>query len=205
MIGPKEKKERALGEHLHLKGERCNSPKCAMIRKPYKPGVHGPRGRRKNLSDFGRQLQEKQKFKLVYGIDERGLLRLFIQAQKRKGSTAAEFLRLLELRLDNVLYRLGLASSRTVARQLVVHGHILVNKKRVRSPGYQVRVNDVIAIRPESQSHKNFEPLKETLKKYEVPSWLLLNADAKEGKVLSLPDQIESPFEINLLVESFSK
>lgn len=205
MIGPKEKRERALGEHLHLKGDRCLSPKCAVVRKPYPPGMHGPRGRRKSPSEFGLQIREKQKFKLSYGINEQNLRRLFKDAERKSGSTAEKLIELLERRLDNVVFRLGLARSRGGARQLIGHGHIFVNQRKVRATGFQVKQGDVISIRPESESKSAFSTLRETLKEYDPPSWLHLDKDKLEGRVLSPPQDLTPPFEVNLLVESFSK
>ena len=205
MLGPKEKKERALGERLHLKGERCNSPKCAAVRKPYKPGVHGPKKKMKTVSEFGRQIIEKQKFKLTYGLDEKGLRRLFNLAEKNVGSTSTRLLELLELRLDNAIYRAGLAPSRLSAHQFVIHGHILVNNKRVKSPAFQVKNNDVISFREESRKLKFFASVKESLKKFEAPSWLLVDKEKIEARVIGLPPVDSIPFEINILVESFSK
>jgi len=205
MIGPKEKRERALGEHLHLKGDRCLSPKCAMVRKPYPPGMHGPRGRRKSPSEFGLQIREKQKFKLSYGINEKNLRRLFRDAERKSGSTAEKLIELLERRLDNVVFRLGLARSRGGARQLIGHGHIFVNQRKVRATGFQVKQGDIISIRAQSESKGPFNTLRETLKKYDPPSWLHLDKDKLEGRVLSPPQDLTSPFEVNLLVESFSK
>src|SRR3989344_4744836 len=112
MRGPKEKKERRIGERLNLKADRCQSPKCAMVRKPYQPGAHGPTGRRRALSEFGVQLREKQKVKISYGLDERNLRQLFVSAQKTKGSSSSKLVELLERRLDNVIMKLGLAASR---------------------------------------------------------------------------------------------
>lgn len=200
----KEKKERSLGEHLHLKGRRCESPKCAMIRKPYRPGMHGKR-RAPALSDFGKQIREKQKFKVSYGVPERNLRRLFVEAKKKSGSVAARLLELLERRLDNVIYRLGFALSRGMARQLVNHGHIFVNGRRVRSPGYEVRVNDVISIRPASVEKAALKEMKELLGNHEPPEWLRVDKEKCTGQVIANPVSAESPFEINLLVESFSK
>jgi small subunit ribosomal protein S4 len=205
-IGPKEKKERSLGVRLQLKGERCQSPKCAMVRKPYAPGVHGKtRKYGAMLSDFGRQLQEKQKCKLSYGIDERALRQIFKRAFKRKGSTAANLVELLESRLDNVVFRLGFAPSRAAARQLVVHGHIMVNNAKVRAPGYMVKAGDVISVRPESAAFSAFKNIKESLKKYQAPEWLQLDAEELKGKVLAPPRETEVPFEVNALVEAFSR
>ena len=203
--GPKEKKERALGEHLHLKGYRCQSPKCALVRRPYKPGQHGQKRSRRTLSDFGRQLKEKQKFKLSYGIDERNLNRILEEAQRSQSSTVEKLVELVERRLDNVVFRLGIAASRAQARQLVIHGHVFVNKGRVRSPGFSIKINDIIHVREESKEKANFKNLKETLKNYEVPVWLFLDKEKMEGRVLELPREAELPVEINLLVESFNK
>ena len=205
MIGPKEKKERALGEHLNLKGERCLSPKCAMVRKPYRPGMHGQKRSRRNVSEFGLQIREKQKFKYTYGIDERNLRKIFEDANRQTGSVGARLVELLERRLDNVVFRLGFTRARGPARQLITHGHITVNKRKVRSPGYRLENGDVVGFRKESIEHKTFANLKEYLEKYEVPSWLVLDKGVLEGSIISSPSEITMPFEINLLVESFSK
>lgn len=204
MIGPKEKKERALGVRLQLKAYRCMSPKCAMVRRPHRPGVHG-KNRRRMPSDFGRQLQEKQKFKLTYGLNEKNLLSLFREAQKKRGSTAQKMLELFERRLDNTVFRAGLAPSRIVARQSVVHGHIQVNGRKVTAPGYQVKKGDVLRVRPESAENVGFKVAKEALKDREAPSWLHVDAAKLEAKVIALPEEVEAPFEVSLLVESFSK
>jgi small subunit ribosomal protein S4 len=210
MSGSKEKKERSLGVRLQLKGERCMGPKCVMVRRPSRPGVHGASFRRKSLSEFGRQVHEKQKFKVSYGLDDRNLKLLFEKATRRTGNTAGALLEFLERRLDNVVFLLGFAPSRGAARQLVVHGHVTVNGKRVKSPGFQLNPKDVVGVRAQSQSKTLFTPVKESLKKREVPSWLELSAEKLEGRVKNVPDGVESPkfisnFEINLLVESFSK
>ncbi len=205
MIGPKEKKERALGERLGLKGERCSTPKCAMVRKPYRPGAHGQSRSRKSISEYGRELKEKQKFKVSYGIDERNLKQIFLKAVKAKGSSAAKILEFLERRLDNVVYRSGFAPSRGAARQLVVHGHILVNNKRARSPGLQVKTGDLISLVPGSESRQIFAGRKEAFKKYEPPAWIHLDKEKLAGKILSLPQDVTSPFAADLVVESFSK
>ncbi|MGC9968658.1 MAG: 30S ribosomal protein S4 [Minisyncoccia bacterium] len=205
MMGPKEKKERGLGVRLGLKGDRGMSPKSAFLRKPYRPGVHGPRSRPRSLSEFGLQIREKRKFKLTYGVDERGLKRLFGMAVAAKGVSGAKMLEFLESRLDNVVYRLGFAPTRLAARQLVAHGHITVNKKKVRSPGFMVRKGDVVGVREGSEMKGAFRERKELLKKYDPPAWLLLHPEKMEGTVLSPPSAPDIPFEINLLVESFSK
>ncbi len=199
----KEKKERSLGEHLHLKGYRCQSPKCAVVRRPYRPGPHGQK--RHSVSDFGKQLKEKQKFKLTYGIDENNLRKIFKDAERSRTSTIEKITELVERRLDNVVFRMGIAPSRSQARQIIIHGHIFVNKKRVRSPGFLVKMNDTVSVREESKAKQTFKNLKENLKNYEMPAWLAFDADKMEGKVIELPRQAEIPVEINLLVESFNK
>lgn len=205
MLGPKEKRERALGMALGLKGERSGSPKSALLRKPYKPGVHGPHGRIKQLSEFGLQLREKSKFKLTYGVDENNLKRLYGLAEKAKGSTGAKLLELLEARLDNVVYRLGFTPSRLSARQIVRHGHVAVNGKKVFSPGYSVRKGDVIGIVDGSKDLIHIAKRREGLEGFEIPVWLALHPTKLEGQVLTAPSDLHPPFEINLLVESFSK
>jgi len=203
--GPKEKKERALGERLQLKGERCNSPKCAAVRKPHRPGQHGNKRQRRALSEFGVQLKEKQKFKVVYGLGERELRGVFKRASQSSGSVSVQLMEILERRLDNVIYRLSFALSRSFARQLVVHGHVLVNGARARSPGILLYKGDVISFRKESQTKVWFIKVKESLKDYEAPSWLSLDKEKMTGTLLAMPPITEIPFNANLLVESFSK
>jgi len=205
MMGPKEKRERALGVRLGLKGDRSMSPKSAMLRKPYKPGVHGPHGRPKNLSEFGLQMREKSKVKLTYGIDEGNLSRIFREAIATKRALGTTLVEFLERRIDNVVFRLGLAVSRGAARQLVTHGHIAVNGKKVTSPGFEVKEKDIITVREGSVANGSIASRRDLLKKYEAPVWLHLDPDKLEGRVLSLPKDVESVFEISLLVESYSK
>ena len=202
--GAKEKKERALGENLGLKAHRSFSPKSALVRRPNRPGVHGA-SRRRALSDFGKQIREKQKFKLSYGIDETTLRNLFQKASKHHSNISGKLLELLERRLDNALYRGGIAPSRYVARQMVLHGHVRVNGRRVRSPGYQLSKGDVVSPYSNIDTLHAFKEAKESLKKHNAPDWLTVDAQKLEIKVAALPDSLESPFEINLLVESFSK
>jgi small subunit ribosomal protein S4 len=205
MVGPKEKHERALGTRLGLKGDRALSPKSSMIRKPYRPGVHGPKSRPRALSEFGLQSREKSKFKISYGVDDRNLRRLFRIASGAKGANGAKIMELLERRLDNVVFRLGFTPSRGGARQLVSHGHIIVNGKKVTSPGYSVRVGDAVGVRAASAPKFAFTSRREIMEKFDAPPWLHLDAKKAEGRVLSLPVDTESPFEINLLVEAFNK
>lgn len=202
--GPKEKKERALGERLHVKGARCDSPKCALVRRPSPPGVHGGK-RRRQLSDFGKQLQEKQKFKISYGLNERNLRHLFEEADRAQEGTSAKLVEFMERRLDNAVYRLGIAPSRSAARKCVVDGHIEVNGSRVRSPGFRIAIGDVVRVREASRTTAPFNELKERLKEYDAPSWLLFDKNALEGKMISLPLPEAVAFEASLVVESFSK
>lgn len=201
--GPKEKKERALGVRLGLKGERALSPKSAVVRKPYRPGVHGPKSRPRAMSEFGLEMREKSKFKLMYGVDDDNLRHLFKMATAAKGASSMKLIELLERRLDNVVFRLGFAPSRAGARQLVVQSHITVNGKKVRSPGFIVKVGDVVGINGDLSG--DLLKQKELLEKYDAPAWLALRSGKMEGEVISLPVDVEVPFEINLLVESFSK
>lgn len=203
--GPKEKKERALGVRLGLKGDRALSPKAAAVRKPYRPGVHGPNSRPKAPSEFGLQLREKNKFKIAYGINESHLKKIFTRAQAEKGSLGTRMLELLERRLDNVVFRLGWAPSRAAAHQLVRHGHVRVNKRKVTSPGYEVKKGDMITLSEGSMTVSAIASRKDAIKQYDAPAWLRMDAEKMEGEVLGNPAEIDSPFEINLLVDSFSK
>lgn len=194
-----EKKERALGVKLFLKPERCNSPKCVMIRRPYRPGIHGMR-RRGPISDYGRQLKEKQKIQITYGLTNRQMNNLFKEPLER-------ILLTLEKRLDRVVFLLGFAPSPRVARQLVSHGHIHVNGRKVTIPSYHVRVGDVLAIRPESRGAKIFEGLGEKLKQYEPPAWLKLDKKELKGECLQNPktEEINLAFDANLVGQFYSR
>jgi len=206
MIKAKEKRERFLGEKLGLKGERGFSPKAAIIRKPYPPGQHGPSKKSRKLSEFARQIREKQKFKLSYGLTEKTMARLFVLAYRDKVPTAHKLMELMERRLDNVIFRLGLAFSRAQARGLIRQGHIVVNAKKTVSPGFLVSVNDVIGFRDNSK--KKIFILRENIdfiKRYDPPAWLSLNVEKLEGQVLDLPREVDPPYEVTLLVQSFSK
>jgi len=167
--------------------------------------MHGKKRQKKGISDFGRQLREKQKFKVSYGLGERSLRRIFEEALRKPGSVALRLVELLEGRLDNVVFRLGLALSRSMARQLISHGHILVNQKRVRSAGFEVKIGDIISIREISLGKSAFQNAKDLLKSYEPPSWLHVDKEKLEGRVLAQPEDSAMPFEVNALVELFSK
>ncbi len=203
MFNTQEKRERALGMKLFLKGTRCASPKCATVRRPARPGLHGKA--RRVLSEYGEQLKEKQKFQWSYGLREAQLKGLFKEAMKNPEVTGDVFVSLLERRLDNAVYRLGFAPSRSVARQLVGHGHLTVNGRRVDIPSYRVRVGDTIAIRPESKAHPLFRELGAALKNFDPPSWISLDKEKLEGKIVSLPREVASPFDVNMVVDYYSK
>jgi len=202
LLKAKEKKERALGTKLFLKGDRCNSPKCAMIRRPYKPGMHGKK--RRSVSDFGLQLREKQKIQLTFGLNNRQLGKMFKELAVKGTMSGQDILNLLERRLDNAVFRLGFANSRIKARQLVSHGHFLVNGRKVTIPSYKVRVSDKITIRRMPLS-KVFEDLPIKLKKYEPPTWLKVDADKIIGEVVALPQESESHLNPSLVLEYFSR
>lgn len=204
MFNTTEKKERSLGVKLFLKPHRCNSPKCATIRRPHRPGLHG-QSRRRQPSEFASQLLEKQKVKFSYGVRDSYLEKIFKRAEKNPKITGTILVALLEKRLDNVLFRLGLAPSRSVARQLIGHGHIVVNKRRVDVPSYQVRVGDLISVREQSKNHPAFKELADQLKTYQPPEWLQLDIDKVAGKVVAEPKDVEMIFDVNLVVDYYSK
>lgn len=182
-----EKTERRLGEHLLLKGERCSGPKCALIRRSYAPGAHG-KSRRRGLSEYGQLLQEKQKVRFLYGLDDREIERYSKKAAAKSGLFGSVFWRLLESRLDNVVFRLGLAESRRIARQLVSHGHIQVNGKTVNAPSCQIKKGNVISIKARAAAFLIFSNLDNKLKKYDPPAWLTIDKNKKTGTVIGLPE-----------------
>ncbi|MDP3901375.1 MAG: 30S ribosomal protein S4 [bacterium] len=204
MFNTKEKKERSLGAKLFLKPLRCNSPKCVTIRRPSRPGLHGKR-RRGQLSEFGQQLLEKQRVKFSYGVKENYLEKIFKRAEKNPEITGDMIIMLLERRLDNVVFRLGLAPSRSIGRQLVGHGHIAVNGRKTKAPSYQVKIGDVITINAPSKDHPLFKNLPVDLKNYVSPEWLSLDSDKLEGKIISAPKGLDILFNVNLVVDYYSK
>lgn len=191
------------GLKLFLKGDRCYTDKCAIARRGYAPGQHGQN--RKKLSNYGLQLREKQKAKRIYGLLEKQFRMNYDRAERVKGITGENLLRLLEMRLDNVVYRLGYGSSRKEARQLVTHGHFLVNGKKVDIPSYQVAVNDVITVSEKSRASEIFKVFAENPKT--LPNWLTGNPENFEGKVISEPTRadIDVPVNETLIVELYSK
>ena len=191
------------GTKLFLKGDRCYSTKCAMEKRSYAPGQHG-QGRSKN-SDYALQLREKQKTKRFYGLQEAQFRNLFDKADRKQGITGENLLILLETRLDNVVFRLGFASSRKEARQLVSHGHFTVNGKKVNIPSYTVKAGDVIKVKEKSTNSPMFKEVKEMT--ITVPEWVTVDVEKLEGKVLSIPtrEQIDTPVAEHLIVELYSK
>jgi len=196
------------GEKLFLKGERCFSPKCAFERRPYAPGAHGQEAQfRKKPSDYGLQLRAKQKARRVYGLFERQFRRYFHDAERQRGLTGLNLLIMLESRLDNVVYRLGFASSRPQARQLVRHGHVEVNGQKVDIPSYLVEPGDVVAVRAGSRQKSYFKELAQELAHRAVPEWLSRDDENLSGRVMSLPERkdIDVTISEQLIVEYYSR
>ena len=191
------------GQKLFLKGERCYGGKCALEKRNYAPRQHGQA--RKKTSDYGLQLREKQKAKRFYGMQEKQFRNLFAKAAKRAGKTGDNLLILLETRLDNCVYRLGFASSRKEARQLVVHGHFTVNGKKACAPAMELKAGDVIAVKEKSTNSPKFKEIKEM--SITVPSWMAVDVDKLEGKVVAMPtrEEIDTPVAEHLIVELYSK
>ena len=194
------------GMKLFLKGERCYTEKCAIEKRNFPPGQHG-KTRRAKLAGYGVQLREKQKVKRIYGVLEDQFRRYFESAERQRGITGETLLQLLERRLDNVAYRMGLATSRPQARQLVRHGHVQVNGRKVDVPSYSVRVGEVISVRPTSQKDTALQHALEEVKGRGVPEWLSFDAEKMSGRINSLPtrEQINLPVQEQLIVELYSK
>jgi small subunit ribosomal protein S4 len=206
--GPVCKLCRREGEKLFLKGERCFSPKCAFERRSYAPGQHGRQAQyRRKESDYALQLRAKQKARRVYGVQERQFRRYFREAQRLKGLTGVNLLVMLESRLDNVAYRLGFASSRAQARQLLLHGHLEVNGRKTNIPSYLVKPGDIIAVRENSRGKSYFKEVAQILDDDQVPSWLSLDPANLTGKMLDLPSRDEIDISLNeqLIVEYYSR
>ena len=193
------------GIKLYLKGDRCFSEKCAIDKRQTPPGQHG-QGRRRS-SEFGLQLREKQKARRFYGVLEKQFESYYEEAARRQGVTGENLLQLLETRFDNVVYRLGFGASRKEARQLVRHGHFLVNGHRVDIPSYIVRVGDVISIREKSQQAGRLKELMEAAQTKTIAAWLELDLTTFSGKVARLParDEIDTPVAEQMIVEHYSR
>ena len=196
------------GEKLFLKGDRCMTPKCAIERRNYPPGPHGQSGSfRRKVSDYGTQLREKQKARRIYGVLERQFRRYFHEASKTTGITGAMLLQYLEIRLDNVVYRLGFAVSRKQARQLVLHGHIRVNGKKATVPSFLLKPGDTVSVVESSRTSPFFEQVAKELSHHEMVQWLTLDIPNLSGRIVSLPtrQQIETPLKEQLIVEYYSR
>ena len=190
---------------LFLKGDRCYTKKCAIEKGRVTPGQHGQS--RKKVTEYGMQLREKQKTKRIYGMMEEQFKLTFNKAERQKGVVGENFLILLERRLDNVIYRLGLASSRSEARQLVRHNHYTLNGHKANIPSMTVKVGDVIAVKSKSKDSNKFKEIKELAATKTIPSWLEMDVENMVGKVVALPDResIDIPVEEHLIVELYSR
>jgi small subunit ribosomal protein S4 len=196
------------GEKLFLKGDRCFSPKCAIERRGYPPGQHGRQAKfRRKESDFGLQLREKQKARRIYGVFERQFRRYFREALRRKGLTGINLLIILETRLDNVIYRLGFASSRAQARQLVSHGHFEVNGRKTNISSFLVSEGDVIAVRQNNKTNVYFKDMAGNMDEGRVPNWLSLDGKNLSAKVSNEPtrEHIDVTLNEQLIVEHYSR
>lgn len=198
-LRPKHKLCRQFGEKL------CDSPKCPVTKRNYPAGQHGQASKRNKVSGFGKQLKEKQKVKRIYGILERQFANYVAEASRKTGDTSKYLLSYLEARLDNVVYRTGLAPSRAAARQMVGHGHVLVNGKKVNIPSYRVRVGETIEIKDTAKKSKLFENAAEIISKKEMPAWLSVDGKKLSAKILNSPT-IENPnFDANTIIGFYSR
>jgi small subunit ribosomal protein S4 len=205
-IGPVCKLCRREGRKLFLKGARCLSPKCAIDRRgETPPGFHS--ARRRKPTEYAIQLREKQKARRIYGVLERQFRQHYKVAARKAGQTGETLLRILEMRLDNVVYRLGLAESRSQARQIVTHGHIAVNDKKTDIPSYVVKVGDVVTVRQGSRDNEYFKLIAKGLSRKSTPAWLTLDAPQMSGKVMAAPTRAEADtgIEDQLIVEFYSR
>ena len=193
------------GLKLFLKGTRCYTKKCSFERRPTPPGQHGVR--RRKVGDYGLQLREKQKVRRVYGVLEKQFRNYFIEATTHSGITGEALLRSLELRMDNVVFRLGFAPSRAAARQLVAHGHFAVNGVTTNIPSYRLKIGDKIAVREAHREREIFKVVKETLRAHQPQDWLILDAANLAGSVIAMPRRDQMPLEFNeqLVVEYYSR
>ena len=205
-LDPKCRQCRREGEKLFLKGEKCFTDKCAIERRSYAPGQHGQKSGAR-LSDYGKQLREKQKLRRIYGLLERQFRGVYAEASRSKGVTGERLLQILETRLDTVAYRMGFGSSRTEARQIVRHNSILVNGKRVNIPSYQVRPGDTVEVSESSKSQLRIKGAVEAAESRGVPDWIEVDSKSMKGKLKALPARSELPSTINesMVIELYSK
>ena len=193
------------GIKLYLKGSRCETEKCAIEKRAYPPGQHGQE--RSKFSEYGVQLREKQKVKRIYGVLEKPFRNYFFAADKKKGVTGENLLQSLELRFDNVIYRMGLAPSRNAARQLVRHKHFTVNEKKMDVPSYILRQGDIITPNPIKGKKKPVNEAIENIKNKTLPEWLAFDTDSKQGIIQGMPtrEDVKLPIEEQLIVELYSR
>ena len=207
--GPKEKIERRLGDKLFLKGERSYSPKAAMVRKPYPPGLHGKRLKNRRFSEYGLQLISKQKVRNIYRILEKQFRKYINEAIKSKGNSGEVLIQNIERRLDNVVFRMGFSDARDTARQLVNHGHFMVNDKFINIPSFKVKIGDTLKIKPQKLNNKYFTSfLPRYFKKYQPPSWVEVDKETFTGRVKDLPNLPESGIDhkdIQAVIEFYSR
>ncbi|MDP2911103.1 MAG: 30S ribosomal protein S4 [Candidatus Omnitrophota bacterium] len=197
---------RRQGSKLFLKGQRCYSDKCALNKRSYPPGQHG-KGRRIKFSNYGLQLKEKQKVKKTYGVLERQFRKYFQEASRSKGVTGSKLLELLERRLDNVVYKACFAASRPEARQMVMHGHVIVNNRKVDIPSYSVKTGDIVIMRPKEKTTKRVKESLEKLKDRGFPGWIDVDPASLRVKITKLPERTDTAADIKeqLIVELYSK
>ena len=205
-LDPKCRQCRREGEKLFLKGEKCFTDKCAIERRGYAPGQHGQKSGQR-LSDYGKQLREKQKTRRIYGVLEKQFRKTYAEASRSKGVTGERLLQLLETRLDNIAYRMGFGASRTEARQVVRHNAILVNGKRVNIPSYQVRPGDEVEVAEKAKAQLRIKAASEAAESRHIPEWLEVDTKALKGKFKTLPVRTDLSSSINesLIIELYSK
>ena len=209
MIKNKCKICRRLGTKLFLKGERCNSVKCAMVKRPYAPGEKAKK-RRSSLSEYGKELKEKQKLRNYYNLSEKqfkNYVKQALESRAKEEDTVSILLKKLESRFDNVVFQMGFASSRTKARQAVTHGYFLINNRKVNIPSYQVKKGDKISLHPKASKKALFQGLSVALKKYKAPSWIRIDADKMEVEIINQPniEEMTPPAEVSSIFEFYSK
>ncbi|MBI4117110.1 MAG: 30S ribosomal protein S4 [Parcubacteria group bacterium] len=207
--GPKEKIERRLGEKLFLKGERSYSSKAATVKKPYPPGQHGRKVKSRKFSEYGLQLASKKKVRVIYRVLERQFRKYINQSLKSKGDSGEALVQNLERRLDNTVFRMGFSDARDTARQLVNHGHFLVNEKSINIPSFKVKIGDTVKIKQKSAANNYFSSfLPRFFKKYQPPSWLEVDKESFIGRVKNLPNLAESGLDhkdIQAIIEFYSR
>jgi small subunit ribosomal protein S4 len=210
MLEAKCKKCRRAGEKLYLKGEKCFTPKCPFIERPYAPGIlDSQRKHRGSVSEYGSQLKEKQKVRNVYGVSEKQfsnyIKKINVYAEKNKVTPQVALLNILESRLDNVVYKMGLASSRSLARQLVSHGHFTVNGKKLNVPSHMINVGDVVAVREGSKNAKVFTMLTDKLKDAKNPNWMVFDNANMSANIKENPSDPDQKFDIQKVLEFYSR